>query len=208
MGGLCKYAPSLPAFGNMTAASFLRLVPHQEAPTMVCWSYSNRSALIRVPLGWRGIDNLASVVNPQQKEKFVSKNSRQTVEMRNADGSANTHLLLAGFTTAALWAFNNKKEALKYTEDCFVVGNIHDDEEVASRLIDIALSCEETADNLIRDRKLYEKEGIFPASIINRTAEVLRKEKDRGLNRRIAKMPEDEAAKIARDIMHNTFSKY
>ena len=80
IGGLCRYASTLSAFGNMTAASFLRLVPHQEAPTTVCWGYSNRSALIRVPLGWRNLDNLAMMVNPQQKLKSEIKDSRQTAE--------------------------------------------------------------------------------------------------------------------------------
>jgi glutamine synthetase len=52
----------------------------QEAPTTVCWGYSNRSALIRVPLGWRNLDNLAMMVNPQQKLKSEIKDSRQTAE--------------------------------------------------------------------------------------------------------------------------------
>mgnify|MGYP001619022132 FL=1 len=33
--GLCTYANSLTAFGNTTAASYLRLVPNQEAPTRI-----------------------------------------------------------------------------------------------------------------------------------------------------------------------------
>ena len=32
--------------------SYFRLVPHQEAPTNVCWGDRNRSVLVRVPLGW------------------------------------------------------------------------------------------------------------------------------------------------------------
>ena len=52
IGGLVDYASTLSAFGNTVASSFLRLVPNQEAPTRICWSHNNRSALIRVPLGW------------------------------------------------------------------------------------------------------------------------------------------------------------
>jgi len=33
VGGLCTYADSLLAFGNTVASSYMRLVPHQEAPT-------------------------------------------------------------------------------------------------------------------------------------------------------------------------------
>ncbi|MCB9087456.1 MAG: hypothetical protein H6628_03995 [Calditrichae bacterium] len=42
----------LTAFGNTTSSAYLRLVPNQEAPTHICWSDLNRSALIRVP--WPG----------------------------------------------------------------------------------------------------------------------------------------------------------
>lgn len=208
IGGYCRYAPTLSAFGNMTPASFLRLVPHQEAPTMVCWSYSNRSALIRVPLGWRGVDNLAMSVNPQQQDKYVTDISRQTAEIRSADGSANPHLLLAGLTTAALWAFKNREEALKYAEKFYVKGNIHDNEEVMAKLVDIALSCEETGENLLRDRDMYEEDGIFPKLVIEKIAADLKSEGDRGLNRKLMAMNEDDAAKAARNIMHRDFVKF
>ena len=146
IGGLCRYASTLSAFGNMSAASFLRLVPHQEAPTKVCWGYSNRSALIRVPLGWRNLDNLAMMVNPRQKLRYDIMDSRQTVELRSPDGSANTHLLLAGMTTALLWAYRNPEAALELAEKNFVKGNIHDEAGLEEQLTDIATSCVETAE--------------------------------------------------------------
>ena len=46
IAGLVYYASTLSAFGNTVASSFLRLVPNQEAPTRICWSDNNRSALI------------------------------------------------------------------------------------------------------------------------------------------------------------------
>ena len=52
IAGMMKLAPSITAFGNMNPTSYLRLVPHQEAPTNVCWGDRNRSTLVRVPLGW------------------------------------------------------------------------------------------------------------------------------------------------------------
>jgi glutamine synthetase len=69
IGGMSHYATSLNAFGNMVSSSYLRLVPHQEAPTKVCWSQSNRSALIRVPLAWTNTNNLAMKLNPTAKGK-------------------------------------------------------------------------------------------------------------------------------------------
>jgi len=50
IGGYLSHAASLTAFGNTVPTSFLRLVPHQEAPTAICWGDRNRSVLARVPL--------------------------------------------------------------------------------------------------------------------------------------------------------------
>ena len=52
IAGFMELAPSLTAFGNMNPTSYFRLVPHQEAPTNICWGDRNRSVLVRVPLGW------------------------------------------------------------------------------------------------------------------------------------------------------------
>ena len=71
IGGLVDYASTLSAFGNTVASSFLRLVPNQEAPTRICWSHNNRSALIRVPLGWSKQSHLARVVNPADSDEYV-----------------------------------------------------------------------------------------------------------------------------------------
>ena len=50
IAGMMKLAPSITAFGNTNPTSYFRLVPHQEAPTNVCWGDRNRSVLVRVPL--------------------------------------------------------------------------------------------------------------------------------------------------------------
>ena len=50
IAGFLDCAPSLTAFGNTNPTSYFRLVPHQEAPTNICWGDRNRSVLVRVPL--------------------------------------------------------------------------------------------------------------------------------------------------------------
>ena len=52
IAGIMELAPSITAFGNTNPTSYFRLVPHQEAPTNICWGDRNRSVLVRVPLGW------------------------------------------------------------------------------------------------------------------------------------------------------------
>ncbi|PIY33094.1 MAG: glutamine synthetase, partial [Bacteroidetes bacterium CG_4_10_14_3_um_filter_42_6] len=48
IAGYMELAPSLTAFGNQNPTSYFRLVPHQEAPTNICWGDRNRSVLVRV----------------------------------------------------------------------------------------------------------------------------------------------------------------
>ena len=42
IAGMMQLAPSITAFGNTNPTSYFRLVPHQEAPTNVCWGDRNR----------------------------------------------------------------------------------------------------------------------------------------------------------------------
>ncbi len=67
IAGYLMCAESLTAFGNTVPTSFLRLVPHQEAPTSICWGDRNRSVLVRVPLGWLGVgDKMLRDANPAE----------------------------------------------------------------------------------------------------------------------------------------------
>ena len=43
IAGMMDLAPAITAFGNKNPTSYFRLVPHQEAPTNVCWGDRNRS---------------------------------------------------------------------------------------------------------------------------------------------------------------------
>ena len=60
IAGILEYAPAITAMGNKVPTSYFRLVPHQEAPTSVCWGDRNRSVLVRVPLGWTGEKDTSS----------------------------------------------------------------------------------------------------------------------------------------------------
>ena len=100
IAGYLDLAPSLTAFGNTNPTSYFRLVPHQEAPTNICWGDRNRSVLVRVPLGWTPV-NMIFHVNPQETVDLKDFTDKQTVEFRCPDGSADVYLLLAGLTVAA-----------------------------------------------------------------------------------------------------------
>lgn len=207
IGGLCKYADSLTAFGNTVSSAYLRLVPNQEAPTKICWSDLNRSAMIRVPLGWSGINNLASIINENNSDNFNETEGRQTVELRSPDGSAIVYLLLAGLTLAAEWGLTHE-ESLDMTEKQYIQGNIFKNEKLLSNLSSLPASCVESAKLLLKMRHLYEREGIFPPSIIDYTAKMLMNENDEKINEILVDLPADDRLYETRKIMHKDLHKH
>lgn len=207
IGGLCTYAESLTAFGNTISSAYLRLVPNQEAPTRICWSDMNRSAMIRVPLAWANVGNLAQRLNDQQKTPFSENQPRQTVELRSPDGSAITHLLLAGITLAAEWGLtHNESEGI--ASELYVAGNIFKDEKLLSRLAALPKSCVESARILIEKRKYYERDGVFPPSIIDYVGKLLLAEHDETMNRSLMDLPADDRLLETRKIMHKDIHRH
>src|SRR3989442_12884379 len=55
IGWVMDHARSLCAFTNPTTNSYRRLVPGYEAPVFIAWSKRNRSANIRIPMYYQGI---------------------------------------------------------------------------------------------------------------------------------------------------------
>jgi len=207
IGGLCTYADSLTAFGNTVSSAYLRLVPNQEAPTRVCWSDMNRSAMIRVPLGWSGVDNLARAINPQQKSGFCEVAGRQTVELRTPDGSAIVHLLLAGISMAAEWGMTHA-ESLEIAKKLYARGNIFDDKELLKTLTALPKSCVESSRLLQQRREMYERNAVFPPSIIDYVTKLLESENDECMNQRLIDMPADDRLHETRKIMHKDLHRH
>lgn len=170
IAGYMVAGTSLPAFGNPNPLSFMRLVPHQEAPTSLCWSFSNRSALVRVPLGWQTNNDMAALCNPNEKAENKDFSNKQTFEWRASDACADIYLLMAALCVAARHGFEIP-DALKVAENTFVgLGvNIHDDKnkEFAARLEQLPDSCVAAAKELEKDRAIYTAKGVFSENIIN-----------------------------------------
>ena len=202
IGGLIEYADSLTSFGNTVASSYFRLVPNQEAPTHICWSESNRSAMIRVPLGWSKISNLTKIINPQQKIILDrKKDKKQTIEFRPPDGSAFIHLLLAGITMAAEYGLSNT-ENFKEVEELHVTGNIFQDEKRRKNLKTFFVSCKESSEILAQKRHLYERGKIFPAFIIDYIIRILQEENDGDLRISLNNLSSEERTICLRKILH------
>jgi glutamine synthetase len=181
IAGILNCAGSLTAFGDTNPTSYFRLVPHQEAPTNICWGDRNRSAMVRVPLGWtKGSGNMMADCNPLEKNDAVDFSHKQTIELRTPDGSANVYLLLAGMAVAARHGFE-MENAVQYARDRYVSVNIFEHEEVLKRLDVLPDSCAASADLLERDRAIYEERGIFAPGLIDGIIKELRSYDDRTL---------------------------
>lgn len=190
IAGFMQCAGSLTAFGNTNPTSYFRLVPHQEAPTSICWGDRNRSVLVRVPLGWLSKEDMVANENPLEKPNKVDGSYKQTVEFRCPDGSADIYLLMAGLTVAARSGFE-MKNALTYAEETYVNVNIFHDENKAKAesLKSLPSSCWESAEVLEKSREIYEKYGVFSPRIIDDIIKKLKSFNDKNIRQELDKNP-------------------
>jgi len=90
IGGLLKHARALSAVVAPSVNSYKRLVPGYEAPVYISWAHKNRSALIRVP------------------EYFPGMEKAMRAEFRCPDPSCNPYLAFAVMCAAGLDGIKNK----------------------------------------------------------------------------------------------------
>ena len=202
IAGMMELAPSITAFGNTNPTSYFRLVPHQEAPTNICWGDRNRSVLVRVPLGWAAKSDMCRIANPLEAESTYDTSQKQTVEMRSPDGSADLYQLIAGLAVACRHGFE-LENALEIAERTYVNVNIHqkENEDKLKMLAQLPDSCEASADCLERQRAIFEKHNVFSPSMIDGIIKKLRSYKDRTLRQEIGN-DQDEMIKLVYRYFH------
>jgi len=93
-GGILQHAKALCAFANPTTNSYHRLVPGYEAPVYIAWSGSNRSAIVRVPLHFKG-----------EKYSYLKR-----LEFRAPDPSSNPYIVFASVLAAGLDGIKKKAD--------------------------------------------------------------------------------------------------
>lgn len=186
IAGMMQLAPSITSFGNTNPTSYFRLVPHQEAPTNVCWGDRNRSVLVRVPLGWAAKSDMSRIANPLEPFNDYDTTQKQTVEMRSPDGSADIYQLIAGLAVACRHGFEIDN-ALEIAERTYVNVNIHKSENAdkLNMLTQLPDSCAASADALAAQRDIYEKYNVFSPAMIDGIIKKLSDYDDRTLRKDI-----------------------
>ncbi len=202
IAGILESADALTAFGNTIPTSYLRLVPHQEAPTNICWGDRNRSVVIRVPLGWTGARHMIRDANPEDIYCLPETTSKQTIEFRVPDGSADIYLTVAGLVVSALNGIKNP-EAFAIAEKLYVDVNIFKPEfkDKLAQLKQLPASCWESADALDAKRSLFESSGVFTKGLIDSRIKKLKSYNDKGLSEKLYGNNE-EIAKLVQQYLH------
>jgi glutamine synthetase len=98
IGGLMDHASALCAITNPTTNSYRRLVPGFEAPINVAWSKMNRSASIRIPAHFKGMEKV------------------KRIEYRTPDSSGNIYLIEAALLLAGLDGINKKLQPPQHVD--------------------------------------------------------------------------------------------
>ncbi|MDQ1253418.1 MAG: glutamine synthetase [Euryarchaeota archaeon] len=204
MAGLLDIASGITAFGNRIPTSYLRLVPHQEAPTNICWGDRNRSALIRVPLGWfsEASSKMIAIANPNYKEEFKSHSYKSTFEFRAADPSADLYLLFAAFAIGIRHGFE-MDNALEIAKKLYIDVNIFKDEhkDRLAQLEHLPASCYESAQALKKYEDIFTQYDVFSEGMIKDTVKYLEGFDDDNLSERLYGKNE-EIRKLVNSFMH------
>ena len=90
IGGILHHARALSAIVSPTTNSYRRLIPGYEAPVYIAWSKGNRSAVIRVPSYYKGMEKA------------------KRIEYRAPDPSTNPYLAFAAILMAAIDGIKKK----------------------------------------------------------------------------------------------------
>jgi glutamine synthetase len=155
-----------------------------------------------VPLGWNGATNMIKDANPADNTEFPDMPTKQTVELRSPDGSADIYKLFAGIVIAIEHGLE-MPDALEKAKDLYVDYNIFKKEgkTQGKKLESLPASCWDSAECLLAKRDIFEKNGVFPAGVIDNVVNKLKAFDDKGLSEKLYNKQEELSA-LVRQFLH------
>lgn len=155
IGGIIKHAKALNAFTNPSTNSYKRLVPGFEAPVLLAYSASNRSASIRIP----------AVTSPKATR----------IEARFPDPLANPYLAFSALLMAGLDGVINKIHPGDAMDK-----NLYDlPPEELKEIPAVSSSLSEALNSLEKDFEFLTQGGVFSKDFIETYISMKRKEVER-----------------------------
>jgi len=155
-GGILQHAKALCAFANPTTNSYHRLVPGYEAPVYIAWSGRNRSAIVRVPLHFKG-----------PEYAFLKR-----LEFRAPDPSSNAYLVFSSVLAAGLDGIKKKMDpGDEVHEDIYKMTK---SERAKKGIGVLPANIGEALDELESDRKFLAP--IFSSQVIDKIIELERRD--------------------------------
>jgi glutamine synthetase len=152
IGGIFKHARAINAFTNPGTNSYKRLVPGFEAPVMLAYSTSNRSASIRIP--------------------FDSNPKGRRIEVRFPDPMCNPYLGFSAMMMAGLDGILNKIDPGDALDK-----DLYDlPREEAKKIPTVCSSLDQALDYLHKDRKFLTAGGVFSDNMIDAYIELKMKD--------------------------------
>ncbi|HEB81006.1 MAG TPA: glutamate--ammonia ligase [Chromatiales bacterium] len=143
IGGIFKHARALNAFTNASTNSYKRLVPGFEAPILLAYSASNRSASIRIP----------SVSTPKARR----------IEVRFPDACGNLYFAFTAMMMAGLDGIQNKiHPGESMDKDLY---DLPPEEE--KKIPTACHSLDQALEALDVDRKFLKAGGVFTDDLID-----------------------------------------
>lgn len=143
IGGVFKHARAINAFANSTTNSYKRLVPGYEAPVMLAYSASNRSASCRIPY----------VANPKARR----------IEIRFPDPMNTGYLTFAALMMAGLDGIRNQIDPGSPSDK-----DLYDlPPEEEKNIPTVCHSLDQALEALDKDRDFLKAGGVFTDDFID-----------------------------------------
>ena len=148
MGGILKHSPSLMGLASPSTNSYKRLVRGYEAPVLVCFAESNRTAVIRIP-------------------RYAREPEERRYEFRPSDATGNPYLTYAALLLAGIDGVINKIDPVAdgygpLNKNIYALSA-----EERARLRRLPSSLTEALEELKKDNDYLQQGNIFDGAFLN-----------------------------------------
>jgi glutamine synthetase len=154
IGGVLEHARALSAISSPTTNSYRRIIPGFEAPVYIAWSKANRSAIVRVPAYYKGMEHA------------------KRIEYRAPDPSTNPYLSFSALLMAALDGIKKKTEPGEHVDEN--IYHIGKEERRKRKIKELPRSLEEALDELESDNEFLKP--VFNSSFVEKYVELKRED--------------------------------